>query len=298
MTKWLYALICLRMRGETVIMENNSSPHKARNYFGIINSVLEYLRTEKTADKVAILVEGPDDVKVYRKFFDQTMTELFPCIGKEDLQKALLELLTKAKHVIGIRDADFCNLENIKPAYPNLFFTDGHDIEMTMLGFEEIRRALFSEYGDLNRIDSVWETTIKNASFAGYIRWFNEKNDYQIVFDGLYYKIDNNGDREQVLLDQLNEQSPDKKERITKEMIDNFIIQYKTSDVFNLCNGHDVIALLTKTFTINSKQAATALRLSFQQKQFIRTALYQELLAWQTDHGIAILYSFCEETDA
>ena len=286
------------MRVETIIMENNSSPHKARNYQGVVNAVLVYLSTEKTTRQVAVLVEGPDDAKVYRKFFDQIMTQLFVSTGKDALQKYLQELLTKTKQAIGIRDTDFCNLEHIKPENSHLFFTDYHDLEMTILYFEEIRRALFSEYGDLNRIDSVWESIVKEAVFAGYIRWFNEKNDYQIVFDGLFYKIDSNGDREQVLLDQLNEQSPDKKERITKEMIDDFIIQYKTSDVFNLCNGHDVIALLTKTFTINSKQTATALRLSFQQKQFIRTALYQELLAWQTDYDIAILYSFCEETNA
>ena len=321
------------MPGETVIMENNSSPHKVRNYQGVVNAVLVYLNTEKTTRQVAVLVEGPDDVKVYRKFFDQNMTQLFSCIGKGDLQKALSELLDKTNHVIGIRDADFSNLENAKPAISHLFFTDYHDLEMTILYFEEVRRSLFSEYGDLNRIDSVWKTIIKDASFAGYIRWFNEKNDYQIVFDGLFYKIDSNGDREQVLLDQLNrvvqklqflnnfrlktakclafcktwertirfsnksnEQSPDKKGTITKELVHDFITEHNTDDIFNLCNGHDVSDLLVMAFKINTKQLATALRLSFYREQFIKTALYRELLAWQTDCDITILYSSLEGT--
>jgi hypothetical protein len=275
-------------------MENNSSPHKARNYQGIVNDVLMYLRTPATSSQAAILVEGPDDTKIYWKFFNQNMTQIFVCIGKDDLQRALSELLTKTERVIGIRDADFSHLENVKPEGPSLFFTDGHDIEMTMLSFDEVRRNLFSEYDHLDAIDSVWESIVKDASFAGYIRWFNEKNDYKIVFDGLFYKTERGGDREQLLINQLNERSPDKKEPLTKEMINDFIATCKTDDIFNLCNGHDVTALLVEAFNINSKRLATALRLSFHQEQFIRTVLYWEILAWQADHGIAILYSCCE----
>jgi hypothetical protein len=277
-------------------MENNSSPHKARNYQGVVNAVLVYLSTEKTTRQVAVLVEGPEDAKVYRKFFDQNMTQLFVCTGKDALQKYLQELLFKTKQAIGIRDADFSNLENAKPAISHLFFTDYHDLEMTILYFEEVRRSLFSEYGDLNRIDSVWKTIIKDASFVGYIRWFNEKNNYQISFDGLFYKANSNGDREQVLLDQLNEQSPDKKGTITKELVHDFITEHNTDDIFNLCNGHDVSGLLVMAFKISTKQFATALRLSFYREQFIKTALYRELLAWQTDCDITILYSSLEET--
>jgi hypothetical protein len=275
--------------------ENNSSPHKARNYHGIVNDILMYLQTPATSSQAAILVEGPGDAKSYGKFFNQNMAQIFVCTGKDNLQRSLSELLTKTERVIGIRDADFSHLEKVKPEGPSLFFTDSHDIEMTMLSFDEVRRNLFFEYEHLDAIDSVWETIVKDASFAGYIRWFNEKNDYKIVFGGLFYKTERGSDREQLLINQLNEQSPDKKEPLTKEMINNFIITCKTDDIFNLCNGHDVIALLVKAFSINTNQLAAALRLSFHQEQFIRTALYRELLAWQTDHGIVILYSFCNE---
>jgi hypothetical protein len=275
------------------MMENNSSPHKARNYQGIVNAVLIYLRSPATSDQTAILVEGSDDAKIYRKFLNQNMTRIFVCIGKGNLQKALSNLLIETERVVGIRDADFSHLEQIRPETPNLFFTDYHDMEMTILSFEEARRALFSEYYDgdnFNKIDSVWDSIIKQASFAGYLRWFNEKNEYKIMFDGLFYRTDCEGDREQVLLDQLNKQSPDTKKPLAKEMINDFIMANKTDDVFNLCNGHDVIALLVRTFKINEKQLGTALRLSFHQGQFIKTDLYQELLSWQNRHGIAVLY--------
>jgi hypothetical protein len=280
-------------------MKNNSSPHKTRNYQGIVNAVLIYLHAPATSDQAAVLVEGPDDAKIYRKFLNQNMTQIFVCIGKDDLQRALSELLTKTERVIGIRDADFSHLEHRRPGTPNLFFTDCHDIEMTILRFEEARRALFSEYYDdtnFNSMDPAWESIVKDASFAGYIRWFNEKNDYKITFDALFYRADGNAvDREQALLDQLNIQSPDKKGLLVKKIINDFITAYKTDDVFNLCNGHDVTTLLVRIFKINEKQLATALRLSFHQGLFIRTALYRELLAWQTDHGIVILCSFSEE---
>jgi hypothetical protein len=278
--------------------ENNSSPHRVRNFQGIVNAVLIYLRAPATSSQAAVLVEGPDDAKIYRKFLNQNRMRIFVCIGKDDLQRALSDLLTKTEHVIGIRDADFSHLEHRRPETPSLVFTDCHDIEMTILRFEEVRRALFSEYyGDDNftKMDLMWESIIKDASFAGYIRWFNEKNDYKIVFDGLFYRADGDADREQVLLDQLNEQSLDKKKPLTKEIINDFITTYKTDDIFNLCNGHDVTTLLVKTFKINEKQLTTAIRLSFHQGQFIRTILYRELLAWQTDHGIIILHSLYEE---
>ncbi|MDR0680943.1 MAG: DUF4435 domain-containing protein [Dysgonamonadaceae bacterium] len=280
------------------MIENNSSPHSARNYQGIVNAALMYLRTPTTSSQAAILVEGPDDIKIYRKFFNQNMTQIFACIGKNDLQKVLLGLLPKTDHLIGIRDADFCHLEDVEPECPNLFLTDCHDIEMTILRFAEVRRDLFSEYlsdDNFDRIDSVWKSIVKEASFVGYIRWFNEKNNYRIAFDGLFYKEGYGDDREQWLLDQLNERSPDKKESFTKEIINDFITTYKTDDIFNLCNGHDVTALLAQTFKINVKQVTRALRLSFHQKQFIRTALYREILAWQTQHSIAVLYSLSEE---
>lgn len=79
------------------------------------------------------------------------------------------------------------------------------------------------------------------------------------------------------------------------KLIDTFSTENKTNDYFNLCNGHDVIALLVKTFNINVKKIAEALRLSFHLEEFIKTILCRELLAWQTDHGITILYSFSEE---
>jgi hypothetical protein len=267
----------------------NSSPHKARNYLGIINAVLRYLCTEKTAAKVAVLVEGSDDEKIYRKFFCHDITQMFVCTGKSDLQKALSGLLDKTNHAIGIRDADFCNLENIKPDGSRLFFTDGHDIEMTMLGFEETRRALFSEYGNWRNMDTAWESVVKKASFVGYIRWFNERNDCQIVFDGLFYKADCGSDKEQLLLDQLNKQSPDKKREITKELINDFITAYKTNDVFNLCNGHDVCDLLVMAFKINTKRFAESLGLSFQLNHFMQTKLCAHILAWQKTIGLDML---------
>jgi hypothetical protein len=286
------------MPGATVMMENNSSPHRTRNYQGIVNAVLIYLRAPTTSAQAAVLVEGPDDAKIYRKFLNQNTARIFACGGKDDLQRALPELSAKTEYVLGIRDADFYHLENVEPEYPNLFLTDYHDIEMTILYFEEVRRALFSEYYRGNNfagIDLVWDATVKKASFVGYIRWFNEKNDYKIVFDGLFYRTDYGDDIEQLLLDQLNEQSPDKKVSIAKETINDFIINHRTDDIFNLCNGHDVTALLVRALNINSKQLATALRLSFHHEQFVRTDLYQKLLAWQTHHSMAVLYSLSEE---
>jgi hypothetical protein len=269
-------------------MNNGSSPHKARNYQSVVNAVLIYLRTKRTVKRVAVLVEGTDDEKAYRKFFDQNISQLFVCTGKDALQKYLQELSDKTKQAIGIQDADFSNLEKIKPSNTNLFFTDCHDLEMTILSFKEVREALFSEYGEWNKMNTVWESIVKKASFIGYVRWFNEKNDTKLLFEGFFNEY-GSIDEAQLLLDKLNDRSQEKRESITKKMIDAFIARYSTDDIFNLCNGHDVSTLLAFVLKINTKSFSSALRLSFQFYHFMQTQLYANLLSWQNAHGFDIL---------
>jgi hypothetical protein len=49
---------------------------------------------------------------------------------------------------------------------------------------------------------------------------------------------------------------------------------------------------------MSEKQLATALRLSFQERQFIQTRLYTELLSWQSANGFDLLKTDLGEANA
>lgn len=104
-----------------------------------INDIRLSLNTPKGSQTIWVLVEGEDDCKIYPKFFDQTKSKVeYINGGKERLMTALKVLSQETNQVIGIRDADFLHLEKLPiPSLP-LFYTDYHDIEMTMLSFEGV----------------------------------------------------------------------------------------------------------------------------------------------------------------
>ena len=65
------------------------------------------------ASKVFVLVEGIDDKKVLRKFFNAEHTKIEPIPGgKVKLGEGLATLCEVYPLIIGIRDADFLHLSN------------------------------------------------------------------------------------------------------------------------------------------------------------------------------------------
>lgn len=245
-----------------------------------------------------VLVEGDDDCKLYAKFVKEESVKVeFVNGGKLKLEIALQELIKKTNRVIGIRDADFTHLERNYSNIVNLFFTDFHDIEMTMLSFENVRNNFASEY-QIKDFEGFWSEILNEASYVGYIRWYNEKNNCSINFKGLKY-----GDiieieaakvksfQKDKLLDVLNERSKNKTTCLSHALIDSFTLSHKTSDLLNLCNGHDVsdfIALFVGGI-VSKKEFQRHLRLSFQMVDFARTDLYADLNKWQNMNGFELL---------
>lgn len=250
---------------------------------------------------VWILVEGEDDCKIYRKFFDETKAKVeFVSGGKGQLTIALNTLTKESEQVIGIQDADFLHLEKLYPEIKNLFYTDYHDIEITMLNFDDVICNLFSEYRILAKKTDIWQNVLQESSRIAYIRWYNEKNKCEILFSGLKYgdKLTEiiNGKifvKIPMLLQELNTRSKNKSEELISNNIDNFIKINKTNNLLNLCNGHDITALLSLIIggQISHTEFCRHLRLSFQMIHFAKTKLYAEIYNWQNKHGYQILKS-------
>lgn len=264
-----------------------------------ITDILLSLNSEEGSKLIWILVEGEDDCKIYPKFFDETKSRVeFVNGGKGQLLIALSTLTKQTKQVIGIQDADFLHLEKSFYTIKNLFYTDYHDIEMTMLNFNDVICNLFTEYRMQDEKEDIWQNILQESSYIAYIRWYNEKKNCKIRFSELKYgdnltEISDNklSLKKQDLLQILNSRSQNKTEELKSENIDNFITINKTNDLMNLCNGHDVTALLSLIIgkQVSHKEFCRHLRLSFTIHHFSQTKLYSDIFDWQTQNGYTIL---------
>ena len=264
-----------------------------------ITDILLSLNSEEGSKLIWILVEGEDDCKIYPKFFDETKSRVeFVNGGKGQLMIALSTLTKQTKQVIGIQDADFLHLEKSYSTVKNLFYTDYHDIEMTMLNFNDVICNLFTEYRMQDEKEDIWQNVLQESSYIAYIRWYNEKKNCKIRFSELKYgdnltEISDNklSLKKQDLLQILNSRSQNKTEELKSGNIDNFITTNKTNDLMNLCNGHDVTELLSLIIgkQVSHKEFCRHLRLSFTIHHFSQTKLYSDIFDWQTQNGYTIL---------
>ena len=281
---------------------NMGEDRSLRNNVDAIDKIIDIrlsLRSDVGSKIVWILVEGEDDCKIYPQFFEEKKTKVeFVNGGKGQLSIALNTLSVETEQVIGIQDADFLHLEKSYPVIKNLFYTDYHDVEIMMLSFDNVICNLFSEYCLTERREDIWQNVLQEASQVAYIRWFNEKNNCKIRFSGLKYgdnltEIENGklSVKYQDLLQILNERSKNKTQLLTNENIDVFITTNRTDDLLNLCNGHDVTALLSLIIggQVSHREFCRHLRLSFTIQHFSQTKLYSDILNWQINHGYAIL---------
>ncbi len=265
-----------------------------------INDIRLSLNTPKGSQTVWVLVEGEDDCKIYPKFFEAKRSKVeYINGGKERLMIALKVLSQETNQVIGIQDADFLHLERMPTTSLPLFYTDYHDIEMTMLSFEEVRNNLLTEYNlqEQDKQETIWQNSLSKAAYLGYIRWHNNKNDNKINFSGLGYggivtlTATEIHWETSLLLDSLNQRSKNKRTTLTEAIINTFISTHRTDDLLNLCNGHDMIALLSLIIgkETTSKRLSKDLRLSFTIQHFRHTRLYTQLQEWQKQTHFYIL---------
>jgi hypothetical protein len=270
-------------------MTNLKNAPNINTISGVIKSAFSTKRGRK---KVFILVEGIDDRKVYPKFFDATKVKFVSTGGKKKLLAALEKSKQITKRVIGICDADFNHLENKSPSIENLFFTDYHDIEMTMLSFDDVVINVLTEYELADDMREIREKAIEKVNFIGYIRWFNETNMAKLDFYGLgLHNFIKSGDYNAYLdsdkyLLVLNKRSKNKLRDITTDDITNFQKEHHTDDVFNLCNGHDVTAIIALMIgdakSQDKNRFCERLRLSFNSHHFRKTKLYANISEWET----------------
>ncbi|MDR1290089.1 MAG: DUF4435 domain-containing protein [Planctomycetaceae bacterium] len=202
-------------------------------------------------NSVWILVEGDDDCKIYPKFFQKEKCKIEQVHGGVgQLEIALNKLQQYADRIAGIRDADFCHLSGKHSSLKNLFYTDCHDIEMTMIQNDTVLENILYEYSLQSNIADIKQNILNEASYVGYTKYYNDVNNCSINFEGITFgKIvtlqgDNLFLQKSSYLQNLNERSPRKTISIDENTVNQFIASNPIHDLYQLVNGHDFIKLL------------------------------------------------------
>lgn len=253
--------------------------------------------------QVFVFVEGESDIRLFRKFFNlvNCKVESIPG-GNAKLEEGVSELVRIYPLVFGIRDSDFIRLGSTVYKKTNMFMTDLHDIEMTLIVEDEVFSAVVFEYSNIAKGDhkSVRNRILKAIEKVSYLKWLNQIENLELKFEGTGFQDLISFVRDEVdfreYFKRLLIKSPNAK------ITDFDIILQKTDELrakapnpFYLCNGHD----FTKAFSrflkdqgkvkrVDENSISSAFRMTFRNEFLIRTSLYEETQKWATKHSCSI----------
>ena len=262
----------------------------------IIAYVVQELRSPSTKNKLLILVEGPDDKKLYGFLFPQKVTRVIPVGTCQYFKKILLNCnLTYASRFIIIKDADFDNLGNPPFVFSNLFRTDTHDLE-TMLISEESLKHLCSEY-QYEKGASLLHNVLNDIRQLSFMKWYNIINHLMInfkticianIYDGST-PIDVN-----VCVNCLYGKGANSdKKKLTSTEINHFMTTHGSADPMQISNGHDICESFMVKFNqqnagVKAKIIESSLRMFYSLKDFEKTNLYTSIVKWSRKNGFTL----------
>lgn len=248
-----------------------------------------------------ILVEGDSDIRLFRKFFnpDRCKVETVPG-GNTKLEECVDELSNAHPTVLGIRDADFIRLNKNLYSKRNMFLTDFHDIEVTMLSFNKVISSLLYEYYEKIILPEKFRLKVLHTiRKLGALKYINEKEALSLSFKPGFLDLIsfNDGDIDIAkYIDRVLGVSPNAKLSDSQEILRLFSIYKQTDwDLLQLTNGHDFIRTLTFIFNtgkynrqVNFKDIESSIRIVFEKSDFEKTKLYDEILHWQSMRKVSL----------
>lgn len=267
-----------------------------------LNELRLDISNPKSKGRIFVLVEGDGDIRLFRKFFNIQYCNV-ECVpgGRTKLEECVSELIKLYRLVIGIRDADFEHLEYSKYLVSNVFLTDYHDIEMTMLAQDEILNALVFEYTDLDKTKHIGlkVRVLQTIKSIGFLKWLNDIEDLGFNFNFSFHDLIDFSNQSIDLSQYINillSKSPDAK--ITDAAVIQSKIrelEMKNPDLMQLTNGHDLLKAFSKYFrethghkSLSYDILASSFRMSFTFEIFKKTELFNQTSSWEKDNGVII----------
>lgn len=271
----------------------------------VIGSIRSEMRSPVSTDKVWIIVEGIDDIKLFRKLItDKSITKVGieqSNGGKSKLSSIVETLSIETNRVIGIRDADFIHISPSENAlHQSIFITDLHDSEMMLIACNNSYRHVASEYlhneTDLIEIRNI---ILSKIAFLGGAKLINVENCIGLVFEGLglgrFFNAQSKSIDYDAYLSTLLLKSPQKSREINNSEVIERIADI--TDLYNLCNGHDfqkIFALYINSTNkpgIKENEIGNAFRIAYRFEDFQETMLYKNLKEWSNQNNFKLFCS-------
>ena len=266
------------------------------------------IRGRLQENQVVIAVEGDDDVRIDRKLFKKSVA-IVPThgvVGIQDLDVDLFE--TYPRNFIAIKDADFDHLNRVEPAHRNIFLTDKHDMEMTMIDCEIVESiiaehlSMVENYEDICNGQKLIEKISDNLEDYSYIKWLNDVDGCNINFD-VVTMVGLGADNVKVqiasALGKLYENAANNREEV-KKISESDVVEFKMThtceDLALLVCGHDFTSAMLEWLRKNgSKKNMTrtglesVIRLQYNSEKFRSTTLCRLIQAWERENDREIV---------
>lgn len=241
-----------------------------------------------------VLLEGKADILLFRKLFNEKKCKIERIPGgNKKVENAVETLMSFSPLVFGIRDADFIRIIDTTYSKTNIFLTDCHDIEMTMLSFNSVLAPLFYEHTQLteNQFMGKINQLISIIRQIGILKLVSESEKLELRFDCGFQDLISFRDYSfnfSAFFDRVISNSPKSNVMDLNELRAKILqLESDEHDMFQLTNGHD----LTKTIAtylrechkvnIGFAEVEKSLRLIFRTEHFMQTRLCCELNIWQ-----------------
>ncbi len=259
-----------------------------------------------------LILEGTSDIRLYAKFVDASSCQVINAFNKANVV-AVIEILDDQSFVgaIAIVDADFWAIEGYTHASPNIFVTDTHDLETMMLrsqALDDVVREFGSET-KISRFQSrssldVRQVVIQAAVPVGCLRLISKTKQMNLRFKGVRYSSFTSDKKKlEISVRKLTSSVCNQSQRydIDKKLLAVEIgaEMQKGHDPWQLCNGHDAVALLALSLRrlLGSNNAndvkqpllERSLRLAFQSAHFRETNLFDGIAGWEANFGYRVI---------
>ena len=251
--------------------------------------------------EVMIVVEGEDDEKALKKFFNVQAVEFFStgnCLKVKNAMQIVSADNQLKDCVIGIKDADFDHINKISHNIANLMLTDTHDMETMMLTSKVCRKICLEttnkEYPELSA------EAIKALKNISYLRYYNDKiilrrgSDKEgIKFKGIKIAEVASHSVQDVLQNVKAKGNSNKTSYPDLDTINLFISQnpIDDEDLTLFTNGHDLVYAIRDILhskdeaakAYSDKSIATMIRISYSKEEFEKTNLYKDIDNWNNN---------------
>lgn len=268
----------------------------------------EVIMTRQVCESLIILVEGYNDEKTYTKFLAASDSETISSWGKENVLAAISILENEELlGILGIVDADFWHIDGHSPISVNVIVTDYHDLEMMMIGsnsFSYFLNEVASKHKiiqilNVYKVDDLRDILFQKALPLACLRRYSLKNGLDLNFNELKFNKFINRENFELDLEKMIEivLSCSKNPALSLE---NMIYQIRkminsiTDDPYQMCCGHDVIAILgvglRKCIGGRLKETASLeileseLRMCYDSDCFRKTQLYRDAVEWSQNN--------------